>query len=501
MPRDDEKRPVLGIDLGTTFSSIARWDGFQPKVYELRRGRSIPSVVYRDPASGEMLAGVAAKSKGILDPANVVTEVKRDIGNRSKQIKLGDKTYTPIDISAEILKKLYKDAAETTPGFESRGVVVTVPYHFKANQIANTKEAALKAGLNCIGVIQEPIAASLAYAWELAKAGQSVDEKILVFDLGGGTFDLTLFHLHLTSTELHFEVLATGGDDNLGGLDFDQLLVDYAVRKSGIDFSKLDEKQRRLAAKKLREQAVETKETLSECSSCDLTVPFVTPNDHIELKITREEFEKLLNNRMRRPDSAIDEPGYLDRIRSIIDKLWAPAMIGPENVDRVIRVGGSSAIPCMAKLLSDVVSAEKLWKPEHPELAVAEGAAMYAAYLDDKSVFKRKIEISSVTSHALGVETYGGAYYPLILPNVKTPVSRRQCFQTLPNVEELVVKVFQGSNSVASKNSQVGTINMRLPRDPKGLSIYVTFKLSQQQILGVEVEFDGTTKEVKMACV
>ncbi|MEZ5582210.1 MAG: Hsp70 family protein [Candidatus Competibacteraceae bacterium] len=229
---DDELNPVLGIDLGTTFSAVSRWDGRGVVTYQTRTGEeSLQSAAYYDPQTGELLFGQLAYRRGLRFPENLALGVKRHLDDAHQPVVLGGRTFTPVELSAGILRRLYDDVAEKYPSgrFRSRGTVVTVPYYFKAHQCEATRQAAELADIACIGILQEPIAASLAYAWQLVNSHPDEDraENILVFDLGGGTFDLTLFRLEQDGTRLSFEVLASGGDDRLGGM------ISTAVSNSG----------------------------------------------------------------------------------------------------------------------------------------------------------------------------------------------------------------------------------------------------------------------------
>ena len=268
MAVDNEKSPVLGIDLGTTFSAIARWDGRGPRVYENKEGdSSTQSVVFFDEKDGVYLVGKQAYGKFLVDPDKGILGVKRLMDDKSHQIILGSKIHNPVEVSSKILAKLYQDVCDKFPKntFHSRGVVVSVPYYFKSHQCANTREAAELAELNFMGIIQEPIAAALAYSLDMVRANNNGDreELVMVFDLGGGTFDLTIFNLRQTRTELLFEVLGTGGDDRLGGLDFDQCLLEYVLGSNQIDLADTDEKMSKIARRKLMEGAKTAKEALS----------------------------------------------------------------------------------------------------------------------------------------------------------------------------------------------------------------------------------------------
>jgi molecular chaperone DnaK len=485
MTIDNELRPVLGIDLGTTFSAIARWNGRVPETYQIGNSYSLQSAVYYDPKEDEWLVGNLAFRKGSVCPENLVIGVKRLMDHATEPVTLGGQTFTPIELSAKILEKLYKEVASKLGdrAFESRGTVVTVPYYFKAHQCENTRKAAELANINCIKVLEEPIAASLAYAWQLVQdhPDREGTETILVFDLGGGTFDLTLFRLEQTKTRLGFEVLGTGGDDRLGGMDFDQALMALILQKSNLSIQDLPSLEKRKAELKILEQAIEAKHTLSATAIADVTVPFVLGADtHIDTRITREEFEAAIQPQ-------------IEKIEAVMQKLFAMVNLQPYKVDRVILVGGSSQIPCMKTLLEDLVGAGKVYNNANPWLSVAEGAALYAAYLDDGEVFGREIEIRTRTSHALGVEIEGGKFSTLIPANRKTPAIASQLY-TLPQDDQtsLEIQVYQGSSALVKDNTLIGTLPISdLPKRKAGeLDIKVTFKVSEEQRLSVVVEVE-----------
>ena len=485
MSVDNELNPVLGIDLGPTFSAIARWDGRGPRIYQTQGGKdSLQSAIYYDAKHDDFLVGELAFRKGFLSPEHLVIGIKRQIDDANHKIDLGEQQFSPIELSSRILQRLYRDVTEKFPKgrFESRGTVVTVPYYFKAHQCENTRQAAETADINCIGILQEPIAASLSYAWQIVQEHPERENKenILVFDLGGGTFDLTLFKLEQTKEKLLFEVLATGGDDRLGGMDFDECLVKLLLKKGGLTLDSLSEIDYRKARQKLMGAAIEAKITLSAIEQTYVTVTEVIPGEYIDTEVTRSEFE-----------TSIQE--YVDEIEGIIEKLWATANLQPSAVDRVILVGGSSKIPRMKSLLCDLIGEDKVYRNTNPALCVAEGAAMYAAYLDDREVFGREIEIRTRTCHALGVATVGGRFDKIIPANLKTPCERKKLFTThLDHATSVNINVYQGCANLVKDNSLIGTIHIPdLPQKSQDeLDIWVTFKVSEEQTLSVIVEVD-----------
>ena len=489
MAIDNETNPVLGFDLGTTFSALARWvDRKGPQIIQNRAGQDITqSVVYYNPENDEILVGHIAYTKGLMMPENMIVGVKRLMDDGNQKVMLGGKEFTPITLSSLILEKIYEDAKMKYPTgtFSSRGSVVTVPCYFKAHQMANTRTAAEMTDINCIGILQEPIAASLSYALQICEDhfDKEFSQKILVFDLGGGTFDLTLFQLKHTNDTIFFEVLASSGDDRLGGMDFDRCLADVILEKSGVSLDGVEPKLFNKAQKNLLEQSILAKIALSASNDYYVAVPFILPDKHIEVSITREEFEKSIKH-------------YLDKISKIIDGIWASSNLNPSDIDRVIRVGGSSHIPCIKNLLDDILGAEKTWSNINPSTSIAEGAAMYAAYLDNTDFFDKKIVIRTRTSHALGLKTSGNRFKQLIPANRQAPCTAKQVFTTAKdNVKKLDIGVYQGSGKKISKktHSLIGKIpiNNLAPKRAGEVDIVVMFSIDMAQRLSISVEVEG----------
>ena len=492
MDIDNETNPVVGFDLGTTFSALARWvDRKGPQIIQNRAGQDITqSVVYYNPENDEILVGHIAYNRGLMMPENMIVGVKRLMDDGNQKVMLGGKEFTPITLSSLILEKIYEDAKMKYPTgtFNSRGSVVTVPCYFKAHQMANTQKAAQRTEINCIGIIQEPIAASLSYALQICEDhfDKEFSQKILVFDLGGGTFDLTLFQLKHTSDTISFEVLASSGDDRLGGMDFDRCLADDILEKSGVSLDGVEPKLFNKAQKNLLEQSILAKIALSASNDYYVAVPFILPDKHIEVSITREEFQKSIKH-------------YLDKISNIIDGIWASSKLNPSDIDRVIRVGGSSHIPCIKNLLDDILGAEKTWSNINPSTSIAEGAAMYAAYLDNTDFFDKKIVIRTRTCHALGLKVVGDRFKELIPANRQAPCTAKQVFTTTKdNVKKLDIAVYQGSGKKVSKktHSLIGKIPIKkLPPKLAGeVDIVVMFSIDMAQRLSITVEVEGQKK-------
>ena len=492
MDIDNEIKPALGFDLGTTFSALARWTARKgPQIIQNQAGQdTTQSAVYYNPENDEILVGQIAYNRGLMMPENMIVGVKRLMDEGNQKIMLGGKEFTPISLSALILEKIYKDAKMKYPKgtFSSRGSVVTVPCYFKAHQMENTRKAAEMADINCIGIIQEPIAASLTYALQICEDhfDKEFSQKILVFDLGGGTFDLTLFRLKHTNDTIFFEVLASGGDDRLGGMDFDQCLADVILEKSGVSLDGVEPKLRNKAQKNLLEQSILAKIALSASNDYYVAVPFILPDKHLEVSITRKEFEKSIQH-------------YLDKISNIIEGIWTSSNLKPSDIDRVIRVGGSSQIPCIKKLLDDILGAEKTWSNINPSTSIAEGAAMYAAYLDDADFFDKKIVIRTRTCHALGLRTSGDRFKELIPANRQVPFTAKQMFTTTAdNVKELNVEVYQGAGKLVTDRSHslIGNIPIDnlAPKRAGEVDIEVIFSIDMAQRLSITVAVEGQKK-------
>lgn len=473
---DNEKKPVLGIDLGTTFSAIARWTEKGPKVYQNPKGEHTwASVVYFDEKQAEPLVGHFALQRAQIHPENAVIGVKRMMDDGNQRITVGGRQYTPIEISSMILKDVYRYAGEKTPEFNPGGVVVTVPYYFTALQCSNTAAAASMAGLNVLGVLQEPIAAALAYG--IHEEENLENENIMVLDLGGGTFDLTIFRLTNDEDVLRFEVLATGGDDRLGGLDFDRELAEFIKNKAGFNMSVCSPTELIKAEAALLEAAKEAKEALSHEEYTEIIKANVVGGQHLEMEITRKEFEESIAH-------------YFTRMDTIIDDVIEKAALAPADINRVIKVGGSSRIPKVGRLVEEKIGIGKVFSNVNPDLCVAEGAAVYAAFLDERLQWSKKIEIKTATAHALGVGLGDGRFSVLIPANRKTPCEETRIFTTnVDNCEELDIDVYQGSSKYIKNNKKIGTIKVTgLVKRPKGeLDIEITFRISQQQSVSVTI--------------
>lgn len=481
MSYDSQNTPVIGIDLGTTFSAIAAWTGQSAQVYSPRGSNVFQSVVYFDEKNKQFIYDTIAFNCGVVNPENLCVGVKRLMDNKKNQIKLGDRKFSPIDVSAMILKYIYSSVEDMFPKgiYKTSGAVVTVPYYFKAHQLENTSEAAKKAGLNLVGIIQEPVAAALAYGYYLSSEEVNKEEIIMVFDLGGGTFDITIFKLKEDKENIIFEVLGIGGDDRLGGMDFDKALMNYIIEKECINFEdEPNERVKKRGMQILAAEIVKTKETLSFTDDVELIVPNVTSMINIERTCTRSEFEEVISD-------------YVERIRNIVLDTLIAANVSHDQIDKVIKVGGSSKIPIVDKILVDIVGKDKIYANIDPSLCVAQGAAIYAAYVTNNLNTQKKIKITTATAHALGVEDSRGKFVALIPQNRKTPTKNTLTFSTdEDNCTELNIEVYQGNSKLARQNSHVGTVNVKglIPAPKHKLSIAITFEVRQDQSIVVTVE-------------
>lgn len=375
---DCQNHPVIGIDFGTTFSSASRWDGEKAEIYGLKGEYIIPSVVYFE--SDKFDVGAVAVKKGVLHPENYFADVKRILDEQDNKIILDNKQFTPVEISSVILKYIYDNIKAMVPEgkFESEGVVITIPCYFKEAECNNIKEAARLAGIKLLGTIQEPIAAALAYGLHIA-SNKNREENILVFDLGGGTFDVTVFKLIEKEDTIHFKILATQGDSRLGGLDFDKQLYEYIIKKEKIDLSNYDSKVAALCKRNLMEQVVKAKEILSYDSDIAyIKVYNVPPGNFLDSTLTLEELNTCLEN-------------YMLRIKKILQDTISLSGISKNDIHRIIKVGGSSRIKKINSIIEETIGKRKVYADINPQEAVSNGAAIYAAYLANRISINKKI--------------------------------------------------------------------------------------------------------------
>lgn len=487
---DNQLNPVLGIDLGTTYSCVAQWAGDRAEVIKLKDGEdTLPSVLYVQD-SQTPLVGIVALRRLITDPPNGVQHAKRHIGDDSKTYRIRGNDYTPVDVSAMILERLKADVEGRYPsssGFELAGVVVTHPQYFKYPQIAYTQEAVEKAELPIIRLLSEPVAAALDYGFSSYRnLDEPKQERLLVFDLGGGTFDVTVLEIVNVPESLTFRVLSVGGDAMLGGTNFDEALKEWALAQSGIDLSAVDEVSRRRSMASLTEAVVRTKETLSTTDDDFVAVANILPGKHLQVDITRDQFNTTLDP-------------FCTRIRSIVSDTLASANLRPGELDRTIMIGGSSRIPIMRQIVQEETGKEP-WANADPDLSVCRGAAFLAAMDDGRVDTKKEIIIEEATSHALGVRASNDKFSILIPPNRPAPVEATRIFSV--RSESFTVTPYQGKGK---KVTDEGVIELK-PIPVSGVElnadgqadVKITFTVNDQQILFVKVEAPGVREQRQM---
>ena len=463
---------AVGIDLGTTNSVVAVLEGGEPAVVANAEGnRTTPSIVAFK--GEEVLVGELAKRQAITNPDNTIRSIKREIGTSWKQEFEGNE-YTPQEISARILQKLKRDA-ESYLGEDVTEAVITVPAYFNDAERQATKEAGKIAGLNVLRIINEPTAASLAYGLE-----NSEDQKILVYDLGGGTFDVSVLEI----SEGVFEVKSTAGDSKLGGDDWDQKVMDWLVEKfkssTGIDISTDN-----MAMQRIKEGAEKAKIELSSTSETEVNLPFITANDagpqHLLEKLSRSEFEKITSD-------------LVERTKSPVNKAIEDADLSYSDIDHIILVGGSTRIPSIQSLVKSMTGKDP-HKGVNPDEVVASGAAIQAGVLkgDVKDVL-----LLDVTPLTLGVETKGGIVAKMIERNTTIPTKRSETFTTAEDGQtEVEIHVLQGEREMASGNKSLGKFKLtEIPSAKQGTpQIEVTFDIDANGIVNVNAKDLGTGKE------
>nr|AAC79725.1 heat shock protein 70 [Thermotoga maritima] len=474
---------IIGIDLGTTNSVIA-WmkpDGTVEVIPNAEGSRVTPSVVAFT-KSGEILVGEPAKRQMILNPERTIKSIKRKMGTDYK-VRIDDKEYTPQEISAFILKKLKNDP-EAFLGGEIKKAVITCPAYFNDAQRQATKESI--AGLEVLRIINEPTAAALAYG--LDKAGK--EEKVLVYPLplGGGTFDVSI----LETGEGVIEVIATAGNNHLGGDDFDQRLIDWMAeefkKQHGIDL-----REDRQALQRLRDAAEKAKIELSTKMETDVSLPFiaVSPSGqplHLEMRITRSLFESLTRD-------------LVEMTRGPIEQALNDAKLSPQDIDEIILVGGMTRVPMVQRFIKEFFGKEPN-KSVNPDEAVAIGAAIQAAILAGTEGAKgRDIVLVDVTPLTLGIEVKGGLFEPIIPRNTKIPVRKSKIFTTVEDGQtEVEIRVYQGERPIARENMFLGSFKLvGIPPAPRGVpQIEVTFDIDSDGIVHVSAKDLGSGKEQSM---
>ena len=467
---------TIGIDLGTTNSVVAVMEGGKPTVIANAEGsRTTPSIVGFS-KTGERLVGQLAKRQAILNPDKTIASIKRHMGEDYK-VNIDGKDYTPQEISAMILRKLADDASAYL-GEKVTSAVITVPAYFNDAQRQATKDAGKIAGLDVLRIVNEPTAAALAYGLEKEKS-----EKVLVFDLGGGTFDVSILEI---GDGVH-EVLSTSGDTHLGGDDFDQKIMDWMCdefkKQEGIDLR--NDKQ---AMQRVKEAAEKAKCELSSVMETNINLPFITADangpKHLDLNLTRAKFEDLSRD-------------LLNRCKTPVENALKDAGVTKSDINEVVLVGGSSRIPAVQQLVKEYTGKEPN-QSVNPDEVVAVGAAIQAGVLAGEV---KDIVLLDVTPLTLGIETLGGVMTPLVPRNTTIPVSKSQVFSTAENNQTAVdIHVLQGERPMAKDNKSLGMFRLDgIPPAMRGLpQIEVTFDIDANGIVNVSAKDKATNKEQKI---
>ena len=488
---------VIGIDLGTTNSVVSIMEGGEVKVLaNLEGNRLTPSIVaFTD--KGETLVGDPARRQAVTNPKNTIYSIKRFMGRRHSEVASEEKLvpykivggpadyvkvetgngkqHTPPEISALVLRKL-KEAAESYLGHKVNKAVITVPAYFNDAQRQATKDAGQIAGLEVARIINEPTAAALAYGLEKKK-----DEKICVFDLGGGTFDVSILEV---SNEL-VEVLSTNGDTHLGGDDFDEELINFIAAKFKAENS-IDLRKDPMALQRLREAAEKAKKELSTLQNSEINLPFITADasgaKHLQMSITRSEFEKMCDP-------------LFERCRIPVENALRDAKLKPSDIDEVVLVGGSTRVPKVQEFVKKIFQGKEPHKGVNPDEVVSIGAAIQGGIITGEVT---DVVLMDVTPLSLGIETEGGVMTALVERNTTIPTTKKETFSTAAdNQRAVTVSVYQGERPMARDNRLLGQFNLEdIPSAPRGMpKIEVAFDIDVNGILKVSAKDLGTGKE------
>lgn len=497
---------IIGIDLGTTNSVVAVMEGSEPKVIPNSEGnRLTPSVVaFTD--KNETIVGEPARRQAVTNPKRTVYSVKRFMGRRHSEVEseekmvpyavvgnaneyvkigVGDNSYTPQEISAKVLRKL-KESAESYLGHKVNKAVITVPAYFNDAQRQATKDAGQIAGLEVARIINEPTAAALAYGLDKKK-----DEKIIVFDLGGGTFDVSILEVADSGDEDQesrvFQVISTSGDGHLGGDDFDETLINHVANEFKKDTA-IDLRNDPMALQRLQEACEKAKKELSTLPETDINLPFITMDQsgpkHLTMKISRSKFEELIDD-------------LVERCRKPVLQALQDAGMKPGDIDEIVLVGGSTRVPKVRDLVKSIFGQDP-HQGVNPDEVVAVGAAIQGSVLAGD---RTDVLLLDVTPLTLGIETEGGVMTALVERNTTIPVEKKNVFSTAAdNQSAVTVRVFQGERKMAASNRLLGEFNLEgIPPQPRGMpQIEVKFDIDQNGILAVSAKELKTGKEASV---